>query len=374
MKFMNKSYNPYSSILHLRNERISMPSVTPIYQVSGFEAGSDFFYTRKNNPNSEELEMVISSLEGSQYALAVTTGMTSIFMCLNLLRPHSHILICSKIYGCSFKLFQKYSQQHGHILDILDLSDEACVTQINTKEYDMCFFETPTNPFLNTISIETISRVCKANNPSCLVVIDNTWATMLYQKPLENGADISLYSGTKYFGGHSDVMSGFLTTNNKQLYQKLFDLRFYGGLILTPESAWLVRRSFQTFKTRIEKQSKTTDYLRKKLKELPQIRRIYYPKIDGRQLTGYGGIIFIEVDDTTLSKYSQITQNLKLFGTGTGMACVTSMIAQPYTGSHASLTQEEKENMAISPNLLRLCFGLEEPEDLFEDLKSAFSS
>jgi cystathionine beta-lyase/cystathionine gamma-synthase len=348
-----------------------MPSVTPIYQVSGFEAGSEFFYTRKNNPNSAELEAVISALEDSKYAMAVTTGMTAIFMCLNLLVPGASVLICSKIYGCSFKLFQLYAKQHGLNLDVIDLTNDNCIQGIRTKKFDMCFFETPTNPFLDTINIGLISEACRISNADCIVVVDNTWATMLYQRPLKCGADISLYSGTKYFGGHSDVMSGFIATDNAFIYDKLKDIRFYGGMILSPESAWLIRRSFQTFKTRMEKQSKTTFFLTEKLRDFTQIKKVYYPQIDGKQLEGYGGIIFIEVDDETLSRYSEIVKKLQLFGTGTGMACVTSMIAQPYTGSHASLTDKEKSDMGIKPNLLRLCFGLEEPEDLLQDLTMA---
>lgn len=365
--------DPCSEILHLNNSQKSeaMPSVTPIYQVSGFEAGSEFFYTRKNNPNAAELESIVAKLENSKYALAFTTGMTSIFSCLNLLRPGNKVLICSKIYGCSFKLFQIYCKQHDINLDIKDLTNIDYKT-INVS-YDMCFFETPTNPFLNVIDIQNISKACKAKNKNCLIVVDNTWATMLYQKPLKCGADITVYSGSKYFGGHTDVMSGFITTNNESIYEKLKTIRFYGGLILSPESAWLTRRSFQTLKLRIMRQSITTKWMAKKLETFPQINKIYYPKIDGKQLEGYGGIIFIDVTDELISRYGEVLRKLKLFGTGTGMACVTSMIAQPYTGSHASLTDKEKADMGIRPNLLRLCFGLEEPEDLLNDLKTAFS-
>lgn len=138
-------------------------------------------------------------------------------------------------------------------------------------------------------------------------------------------------------------MCGVLTTNSEDLNEKLLELRFYGGLNLSPYPAWLVRRSLQTFKLRIEHQSLTTKALSKKLIEVPFIKKIYYPNIDGHQLTGYGGIIFIEVDDSIVTHYDQILKRLRFFGTGTGMVCVTSMIAQPYTGSHASLTESEKK-------------------------------
>lgn len=364
----------FSEILHEKFDYSnSLPSVTPIFQVSGFEVGSEDFYARKSTPNGTELELNFSKIEESKFAIVVSTGLTAIFMCLNLLKPNSSILMCSKIYGCTYKLFQKYCIQHNITLDIVDLSDSTTHHLAAKKWYDMCFFETPTNPFLDTISINNISMECKKKNKNCIIIVDNTWATPLYQKPIKHGADISLYSGTKYFGGHSDVMCGVLTTDNEDICQKLLDLRFYGGLTLPPYPAWLVRRSMQTFKLRIEYQSMITKKLSKKIECLPFVKKLYYPIIDGHQLMGYGGIIFIEVDDNTISQYDQIIKRLKFFGTGTGMACVTSMIAQPYTGSHASLTDTEKRSMGITKNLIRLCFGLENSEDLFNDLLQAFN-
>lgn len=365
----------YSEILHDKVDYIkALPSVTPIFQVSGFDAGSENFYARKSTPNGSELEMIFSKMESSKFSITVSTGMTAIFMCLNLLKPDSSVLISCKIYGCTYKLFQQYCNRHRIKLDILDLSDANTYKLITETYYDMCFFETPTNPFLNTITICGISAACKNKNKNCIIIVDNTWATPIYQKPLQHGADISLYSGTKYFGGHSDVMCGILTTDNEVLYKQLIDLRFYGGLSLPPYSSWLVRRSLQTFKLRIERQSETTKKILKELKNAPFIKKIYYPNVDGKQLTGYGGIIFVEVLDSLLPYYDQILKKLTLFGTGTGMACVTSMIAQPYTGSHAALTDLEKSQMGIKRNLLRLCFGLKSCEDLLEDLLYAFKN
>lgn len=366
--------NLYNEILHERvSYEKSYPSVTPIFQTSGFNADSNDFYARKSTPNSTELENILKKMEGSEYALSVSTGMSAIFLCLNLLHQGNRVLICSKIYGCSYKLFKIYCQQHAIELDILDITNKEEYEKIKNKIYDMCFFETPTNPFLDTVDIYEISIMCKARNSNCIIIVDNTWATPIYQKPLNFGADIVVYSGTKYFSGHSDVMCGFITTNNNMLFEKILEWRFYCGLILTPFHAWLVRRSLQTFQIRMEQQKKTTIEIKNKLKDLKFIRRIYYPNIDGKQLTNYGGIIFIEVEDDIVKKYEKILKKLRLFGNGTGMACVTSMIAQPYTGSHASLSVEEKLKMGISPNLLRLCFGLEEPDALYNDLLQAFT-
>jgi cystathionine beta-lyase/cystathionine gamma-synthase len=363
-----------TKILHLRVDNDGAePSVTPIYQCSAFTADSPYFYSRKDNPNVAEFEKVIAVLEGSAYALAVTCGMAAIYMTLDLLKNGDLVVINKHVYGCTFKLFQELSERRGFRVKVLDLSVNAGIEAI-PAETKMVFFETPTNPFLKTINIGKVSYYVKERNPEALVVVDNTWATPLFQHPLEHGADISLHSGTKYFSGHSDVMNGMLLTDRKDLYEFLFNTRFYGGILLSPESAWLVRRSMQTFDLRLRHQQAVTLEMCEFLKELPQVAKIYYPGVDGTQLTGYGGIIFFELRDELTPKYRLFSQSLKLFGTGTGMAAVTSMVAQPYTGSHASMSPEEKQDIGLGENLVRLCFGLEDIDDLKEDLKSAFKA
>jgi cystathionine gamma-lyase/cystathionine gamma-lyase/homocysteine desulfhydrase len=238
----------------------------------------------------------------------------------------------------------------------------------------MVVFETPTNPFLKTVDIAAVSAAVKRNNADALVVVDNTWATPLYQHPLKLGADISLYSATKYFSGHSDVMGGILLTNRSDLHEELRSGRFYNGAILDPHSAWLLRRSLQTLRIRMQQHYQTAAEIADFLKTCPQVERVYYPEIDGRQLRGYGALIFFQLREELVASYRQFRDSLRLFGTGTGMACVTSMVAQPYTGSHASMTSEEKAEMGLDEGLVRLSLGLEDPEDLKADLASALSA
>lgn len=360
-----------TELLHLKYDyNEAKPSVSPIFQCSAFDSNSDYFYSRKNNPNIEELEKVICCIENSKFSLAFSTGMTAIYITLSLLKPGSHLIINKHIYGCSYKLFQKYCKRLNINLKIIDLSNES-EEEISIKKVDMVIFETPTNPFLKTIDIQKTSTLVKSINPDALIIVDNTWATPLYQNPLTLGADLTIYSATKYFSGHSDVMGGIVTTNNAFLYEKLLSERFYSGSILPPYSAWLLSRSMKTFSIRMKRHSETTREIILKLKNRPYINHIYYPEINDSQLKSYGGIIFIEVPQYIGSKYNEIIKELKYYGTGTGMACVTSMIAKPYTGSHASMTAEEKKDMGITENLIRLCFGLEDPEDLILDLDNA---
>lgn len=349
----------------------SFPSVTPIFQCSAFSAESPYFYSRKDNPNVKELEAVLRQLEHSKYCIAVSTGMTALYTVLDLLSPGEILVTNKDIYGCSYKLFQRICNKRRIEWHVLDLSLEKNIQQI-PKKSKMILFETPTNPFLKTVNINAISTYIKKEKPDAIIVVDNTWATPLYQNPLLCGADISLYSATKYFSGHSDVMGGMLLTDNTALYEELKDTRFYGGSILTPFNAWLLRRSMQTFKIRMDVHSSTAEKMNVFLENCPQITKVYYPELNPNQLRNYGGIIFFELRDDLVENYKLFSNSLKLFDTGTGMACVTSMVAQPYTGSHASMSPEEKKDMGLSKGLVRLCFGLEKPEDLEKDLLQAF--
>lgn len=362
-----------TKILH---ERIDIsnahPVVTPIFQNSAFEAHSPYFYTRKDNPNVVEFENVMAILEESQHSVCFSTGMAAIASVLHLLKPGDTLIIHQLIYGCSYKLFERFCFQFQIKLFVLDLSNESVIQKL-PKEVNMVIFETPTNPFVNTISIKQVSEAVKSINADALIVVDNTWATPLFQQPLKWGADIALYSATKYFSGHSDVMGGVITTNSTELYSKLRDTRFYQGAILDPNSAWLLRRSMQTFHIRMKAHSETTKIIRDWLVKHEAVKKVYYPKIDGQQLTDYATLLFFDLNEDLIDKYPQFIEQLKYFDTGTGMACVTSMVARPYFGSHASMSDADKETMGLTAQLVRLSIGLEDTNDLITDLDNAFN-
>jgi cystathionine gamma-lyase/homocysteine desulfhydrase len=361
-----------TEILHTRVDIADAhPIVTPIFQNSAFEADSPYFYTRKNNPNVAELEKVVSILEESEYAICYSTGMATIATVLNLLKPGNKLVINQLIYGCSYKLFHRFCDQFDIQLTVLNLSDESEYDKI-PDGVNMVIFETPTNPFLKSISIEKAAKAAKSKNEACLIVVDNTWATPMFQKPLKHGADIALYSATKYFSGHSDVMGGVITTNNSDLEQKLRDVRFYQGAVMDPNSAWLLRRSMQTFHIRMKAHGEATLTIKNWLEQHPSVNKVYYPEIDGVQLEGYATLLFFELTERLVDKYQDFVKALNLFDTGTGMACVTSMVAKPFTGSHASMSDSEKQQMGINHQLIRLSIGLENTDDLMEDLQKAF--
>jgi len=368
------SKHPETQALHHRIDNAEThPVATPIYQNSAFNADSPYFYTRKSNPNSVELEGALAILEQSRFAISTTTGMSAIMLVLQQLRPGDHLVINQYIYGCSYKLFQRFADQFGVRLSIMDLSDAKQRSQI-PDDVSMVLFETPTNPFLKTIPISEVADITAAKNDKALVVVDNTWATALFQNPLQCGAHISLASATKYISGHSDVMGGFIAVDDEALAEQLLQTRFYSGAILDPNSAWLLRRSLHTFPIRMREHVRITKVLYSFLLERKEVKQVYFPETSEDQLREYGGILFFEFSDKYQQAYEQFKQSLKLFDTGTGMACISSMVAQPWSGSHASLCESEKVSMGINTALVRLCFGLENENDLMADLISAFQA
>ena len=369
---MSRQQHAETQALHHRVDNAeTRPVATPIYQNSAFSADSPYFYTRKSNPNSVELEGALALIEGAEHVISTTTGMSAISLVLQLLKPGDHLVINELIYGCSYKLFQRHAEQYNIKLSFIDLTSKQG-RQAIPADTSMVILETPTNPFLKTVPIREVAETTRKHNPDALIVVDNTWATPLFQKPLELGADISLCSATKYISGHSDVMGGVIAVNNNELADKLRQTRFYSGAILDPNSAWLLRRSLHTLPLRMKEHVLITKTMVDFLKQRDEVKLIHLPDIDTEQLQQYGGIIFFELSDDLSDKYQDFARSLSLFDTGTGMACISSMVAQPWSGSHASLEDSEKLEMGISKNLVRLCFGLENADDLILDLANAF--
>ncbi|MEK7469992.1 MAG: PLP-dependent transferase [Planctomycetota bacterium] len=364
--------NPETRLLHRKVPVAGAhPNVTPLFQCSSFFSDSEWFYSRKSNPNVDELEAAVRDIEGCAHAVAVATGMAALTMALRLLKPGDRLAANALIYGCSYRLFADFCAHYGIGFDVLDFTDPAAVSAGIRPGTRMVIFETPTNPLLRTVPIEAVAREVRAAAPGALVVVDNTWATPLFQKPLALGADLCVVSATKFFSGHSDVMGGLVTTDRADLAEEIRKIRFYSGSNLDPHSAWLLRRSLQTFPIRMRAHAATFGEMAAHLRSHPRVRRVYVPEVDGRQLASYGGILFIELDPALEPAVEAFMDSLKLFERGTSMASVVSAVAQPWSGSHLSMTAEEKLGAGIGKTLVRLCFGLEDPADLKADLTQA---
>lgn len=368
-----KPLKPVTKALHLRTSlEGASPSVTPLFQNSAFDAASPYFYARKSSPNLQEVENCVAVLENAAAAVAFPSGMAALAAVLSMLMPGDQLVVSHLMYGCSYRLFERVKQHQGVVLHVVDLTDPSNLRRFSSLR--MVVFETPTNPFLRTLPIRSISEQATSINKDALVVVDNTWASPLFQHPLEHGAHISVHSATKYLSGHSDVMGGFVLSERADVLAAMQDARFYGGAVMDPHSAWLLRRSLSTFPLRMKEHAKVTRELKHTIESHRNVKHVFLPEIDGEQLTDYGGILFFELADPVAHCYTDFRDRLRCFRTGTGMACVTSMVAQPFSGSHASMTADEKSTIGLTPGLVRLCFGMEDVDDLRADLQAALDT
>jgi cystathionine beta-lyase/cystathionine gamma-synthase len=368
----NKDSPITQALRHRAKTEGAAPAVTPLFQTSAFEAGSEYFYTRNDNPNIREFEQAVAILEDAKHGLAVSTGMMAITLVAGLVDPDSYVLVHTHTYGCTLRHFQRMAKRKRFGLRVADLTKPSGIDALD-ENCGLVIFETPTNPFLYTIDISAVAKEMKTRCPNALLAVDNTWATPLFQRPIELGADISLHSATKYLSGHSDVMGGVILSNDDDIMTALREERFYSGAVIDPHGAWLLRRSLQTYPLRMGAHADTARAMVDFLQTRAEIDRVYYPEIN-QQLVNYGCIIFFQFGTKYSGCYERFLTNLRLFQSGTGMACVTSMVAQPYTGSHASLDDADKAAMGLDRDLVRLCFGLEDPDDLRADLSNALDA
>ncbi len=350
------------------------PISTPIFQTSAFRSGDPYFYTRNTNPNFQEVEDLFNRLDHGAGAVLYASGMGAIDAVLGLLQPGDKLLVHSLIYGCSYRFLSDHAERLKLRIEFLDLSDSKALAKVLDARTKMVFFETPTNPFLRTINIRQIASVAKKKNPACWVVVDNTWATPLFQNPLELGADVAVYSCSKFFSGHSDLILGVAIARDREVVESLRKKRFYSGAVPDPFAAWLLRRSLQTLDVRLQRHVENTRRVLKFLGGHPAVKSICFPDVDGKQLRDYGGMLFFNLaDDPEGAKADRFAGALRLFDRGTSLASVGSAVAVPYTGSHLSMTEVEKARIGLDRSLIRLSIGIESGDDLIADINSAIA-
>jgi len=362
-------------VRHKTNYKDADPVPTPIFQASAFRSGDPYFYTRKGNPNFSEVEELFSELDqAAGGSILFSSGMASISAVLGLLKPGDRLIVHSLIYGCSYRFFSDYCKQMSISVCFTDISDIEKLNNVIDEQTKMVFFETPTNPFLKTINIEKTSAFFKEKNPNILVVVDNTWATPLFQNPLQHGADIVVYSCSKFFSGHSDIILGVASATAPDVVASLTKHRFYGGAVPDPFAAWLLRRSMQTLNIRLQCHVANTQKIAEFLKSHSYVTEIMLPNVDGKQLRSYGGMLFFRLSTDKFENVEAFVNALSLFDRGTSLASITSAVAIPFLGSHLSMTDEEKQAIGLDKFLIRLSIGIEDPGDLIEDLRYALST
>jgi cystathionine gamma-lyase len=356
--------------------------MTPIYQTSTYWQKSPgqhkgYEYSRGTNPTRRALENCLAALENAQYGLAFSSGMAATDAVLKLLGPGDEVITGNDLYGGSYRMFTKIFADFGIRFHFIDLSDPSNVLPYINDHTKLIWLETPTNPTMQIVDIRGISLIARQKN--ILVAVDNTFASPYLQNPIDQGADIVMHSATKYLGGHSDVVMGALMLNDKALYDKLKFIYNACGATPGPMDSFLVLRGIKTLHLRMKAHCENGNIIAQFLKDHSKISKVYWPgfpdhpnhDIAEKQMRDFGGMISIVLKDASLDETFRIASSFKVFSLAESLGGVESLINHPATMTHASIPKEEREKVGVVDNLLRLSVGVEDIEDLLEDLKNA---
>ena len=357
-------------------------AIVPIYQTStyvqqGVANHKGFEYSRTDNPTRRALETCLAALEGSTHAIAFASGMAAITTLALTLRSGQRVLIPDDVYGGTYRLFAKVLKDVGIEWAAVDMTDLDAARSALEGGAALVLAETPTNPLLRVLDLAALADL--AHEAGAVLAVDNTFATPYLQRPLELGADVSLYSATKYLGGHSDLVMGSIATSDEQLAQRLRFLQNAVGAVPGPFDSWLLLRGLKTLALRMRAHSTGAERVATWLKDHPRVERIHFPgdpDFDGyevatKQMSAageplYGGMISFEVDSEATA--FRVCERTKLFFLAESLGGVESLIEHPGKMTHASLAGSGSE---VSPGLIRLSVGIEDPDDLIGDLEEA---
>ncbi len=355
----------------------------PVFMTSTFVQESPaqhkgYEYSRSGNPTRTALEANIAGLENSEFALCFASGLAAENTILHLLKSGDHIVSARDVYGGTFRLFDKIWKQLGVTFTAVNAYDLDEVQAAFRPETKMLWLESPSNPLLSIIDIPGACEIAKDNDS--MTVVDNTFATPILQQPLDLGADISLHSTTKYMGGHSDVIGGAIAVSDDDLHQQLRFLQNAAGGIPGPMDCFLVLRGIKTLDVRMQRHCENAMKIAEFLSEHPEVERVYYPglasdpnhALASRQMEDFGGIVSLELKGD-VERNRQFASNTKLFALAESLGGVESMINHPASMTHASIPKLEREKGGLKDTLMRLSVGIEDVDDLIEDLEQAIS-
>lgn len=355
---------------------------TPIYQVSTYKQEAvgkfkGYEYSRTGNPTRHALEVLISELEGGVAGFAFASGMAATSSVMMLFSKGDHVILTDDVYGGTFRVISKVLNRFGieaTFVDTGDLSNVEEAIQENTKAI---FLETPTNPLLKITDIEAISKFAKEKG--LLTIVDNTFMTPYFQQPIALGADIVVHSATKYLGGHSDVVAGLVVVNSEQLATDLHFVQNSVGAVLGPQDSWLLMRGIKTLGIRMEEHNVNAQRIAEFLNNHEAVSNIFYPglathpghNLMKKQSTGFGGMISFDVGSG--EKADELLSKLRYFTLAESLGAVESLISVPARMTHASIPSERRAELGITDGLVRISVGIEDVEDLLEDLTQALA-
>lgn len=354
----------------------------PIYQTSTFvqEApgvNKGYDYARTGNPTRATLEQLVAGLEKGSTGIAFGSGLAAIDAIVKLLQSGDEILAVDDIYGGAFRLFTNVYEKFGIKVNYVDTTDVENVFNAITPNTKLIWLETPTNPTLKISDIAAIAKLAKANR--CLLCVDNTFASPVLQQPLALGADIVIHSATKYLGGHSDLIAGLVVTKEKELGDKIKYIQNACGAILAPFDSWLVIRGIETLHLRVKQHCASAQAVAEFLAQHPAVEKVFYPglashpnhAIAKNQAKGFGGIVSFQLKEDTEEAALAFVTSTQLFKLAESLGGIKSLVSHPANMTHKSIPAEKRRAAGVSDSLVRLSIGLEDAEDLVDDLAQA---
>jgi len=352
----------------------------PIYQSAtfrhpGLNQTTGYDYSRLQNPTREEVENTLAYLENGSFAFAFSSGMAAVSTVLSLFSPGQHIVVSDDLYGGTYRLFEEIYKKYGIEFSYVDTSKIKEVEASIKENTAAIFIETPSNPTMKVGDIKLIADLAKKSN--ILTIVDNTFFTPLFQKPLDLGADIVVHSATKYLGGHNDTLAGFVVVNDINLADRIKLIQKSVGAVLSPFDSWLILRGIKTLSVRLLKQQENAITIAKWLKNNHKVERVYYvglPEHEGyetskKQATGFGAMLSFTVKDEALVE--KILERVKLIMFAESLGGVETLITYPIVQTHSAIPKEIRDRIGVNEKLLRLSVGIENAEDIINDLEQA---
>ena len=354
--------------------------MTPIFQTSTYvqqKLGEHkgFEYARTRNPTRDALERNLASLEGAQHGFAFSSGMAATEAVLKLLSSGDHVVSGENLYGGSHRLMVQVLERFGMSFTFVDERDPKNFERAITSATKMIYLETPTNPMMRLVDLRAVAELAATRD--LLVVVDNTFATPIFQRPLEHGADIVVHSTTKFLNGHSDMVGGAVLTSLDDVAERLAFLQNAAGAVPGPFDCWLTLRGTKTLALRMKRHDESGRRLAQWLVENPRVRRVYYPGLPDhpqhelacKQMQGFGGMISFDMGSFDAAR--AVAEGTRLFALAESLGGVESLIGHPATMTHASMPASLRESMGLSQGLVRISVGIEDADDLLADLEQA---
>ncbi|HTO14176.1 MAG TPA: cystathionine gamma-synthase [Edaphocola sp.] len=384
MSNSNKKYGVGTTMIHagVRPDPSTGAIMTPIFQTStyvqegpGIHKGFD--YSRAGNPTRQALEEAFAAIEHGNYGLAFSSGVAATDAILRLLQPGDEVIAANDMYGGTYRLFEKIYVKFGLKFKYVDMKSASNIAAAITPQTKLIWTETPTNPLINITDIAAVAAISKAHN--ILLCVDNTFASPYLQNPLDLGADIVMHSATKYLGGHSDVVMGAIIVNDQQLRDDLFFIQKSAGAVPGPQDCFLVLRGIKTLHIRMDRHCVNGAKVAHALRNNPKVSKVYWAgfedhpghEIAKKQMRDFGGMISFELTDDSEANVSRMLSSTKLIALAESLGGVESLINHPATMTHASIPREERIKNGLNDGLIRLSIGIEDAEDLIEDLNEA---